>query len=122
MVRGERLLLFKNTITMVKYLTVTITDGTKKIFPIHDFMVMRGENDSQIKINIGPTGGFDIIQLDFSADPLWSANNVFVDGSMVDVIQKLIIEAMARGTYTDPYFDITKRIPIPLTDVSPQTT
>jgi len=107
---------------MVKFLTVTITDGTKKIFPIHNFRVMRGENASQIKINIGPAGAFDVIQLDFSADPLWSANNVFVDGSMVDVIQKLIIEAMARGTYTDPYFDITNRIPIPLTNVSPKTT
>tara|TARA_R110002012_G_C11406812_1_gene586486 strand:- start:379 stop:705 length:327 start_codon:yes stop_codon:yes gene_type:complete len=108
---------------MEKFLTVTITDGRKKIFPIHDFRVMRGENASQIKINIGPSGSFDVIQLDFSAaDPLWSATTVFVDGSMVDVIQKLIIEAMARGTYTDPYFDITNRIPIPLTNVSPQTT
>tara|TARA_R110000796_G_scaffold60326_1_gene139476 strand:+ start:629 stop:955 length:327 start_codon:yes stop_codon:yes gene_type:complete len=108
---------------MVKFLTVTITDGTEKIFPIHDFRVMRGENASQIKINIGPSGAFDVIQLDFSAaDPLWFSINVFVDGSMVDVIQKLIIEAMARGTYTDPYFDITNRIPISLTDVSPRTT
>ena len=107
---------------MVKYLTVTITDGTKKVFPIHDFRSMRGFSSTEIEINIGPTGGFDVIRLEFSADPLWTAQSSFVEGSMVDVIQKLIIEAMARGTYTDPYFDITNRIPIPLTKVTPAST
>jgi hypothetical protein len=36
---------------------------------------------------------------------------------MVDMLQKLVIEALSRGSYTDPYFDITGRIPISINSV-----
>ena len=105
---------------MVKFLTVTTTAGRKEIIPIHNLLVIRGVTDTEININISPGSDNDVLEILLSAaDTLWVDQTSIATGSMVDILQKLVIEAFSRGTWSDPYFDITGRIPIPINSVIP---
>ena len=125
MVRGAKLLLLKNTITMVKFLTVTTTTGRKEIIPIYNFVNIRGNSNTDIDIAISPgsqSGTLDVLEITLSAaDPLWAAASSIQKGSMVDILQQLVIEALSRGTWSDPFVDITNRIPIPIDSVTPKS-
>lgn len=111
---------------MVKFLTVTTTAGRKELCPIHNYASIVALNNTTVKIAISPgsnSTSLDIMEITLSAaDPLWVAKTSIQEGSMVDVLQKLIIEASSRGSYTDPYFDITNRIPIPIDGIIPKST
>jgi len=111
---------------MVKFLTVTTTAGRKELCPIHNYTSIVGFSDTEIKIAISPgsnSTSLDIMEITLSAaDPLWAAASSIQKGSMVDILQKLVIEALSRGSYTDPYFDITNRIPIPIDSIIPKST
>ena len=105
---------------MVKFLTVTTTTGRKEIIPIHNLISIVATSDTLIKINTSPGGSNDVIRVTLSAaDSLWADATYIQEGSMVDMLQKLVIEAFSRGTWSDPYFDITGRIPIPINTVIP---
>ena len=108
---------------MVKFLTVTTTLGRKEIIPIHNLISIVGTSNTLIKINTSPGDSLDVIQVTLSAaDSLWADATYIQEGSMVDMLQKLVIEAFSRGTWSDPYFDITGRIPISIDTVIPTTT
>tara|TARA_R110002012_G_C11396074_1_gene585153 strand:+ start:44 stop:370 length:327 start_codon:yes stop_codon:yes gene_type:complete len=103
---------------MVKFLTVTNTVGRKEIIPIHNLNSIAATSNTLIKFLISPGGSNDVIRVTLSdADPLWADATYIQEGSMVDILQKLVIEALSRGSYTDPYFDITGRIPITINNV-----
>lgn len=126
MVRGAKLLLLKNTITMEKFLTVTATEfGLKEIIPISNFVTIRGNSNTDIDIAISPgsnSSTLDVITITLSAaDPLWAAASSIQKGSMVDILQQLVAEALSRGTWSDPFVDITNRIPIPIYSVTPSS-
>ena len=110
---------------MVKFLTVTTTAGRKEIIPIYNFVTIRGNSDTDIDIAISPgsnSSTLDVITITLSAaDPLWAAASSIQKGSMVDILQQLVIEALSRGTWSDPFVDITNRIPIPIDSVTPKS-
>jgi len=103
---------------MQKFLTVTTTAGRTEIIPIYNLISIVATSDTLIKLNISPGGSNDVIQVTLSAaDSLWADATYIQEGSMVDILQKLVIEAFSRGTWSDPYFDITGRIPISINSV-----
>lgn len=105
---------------MEKFLTVTTTAGRKDIIPITNFTAIQTASSTVIDLFCHSLGTLDVIEITLdSADPLYVDNFSFAKGSMVDVLQNMIIEASARGSYTDPYFDITNRIPIKIEKVLP---
>tara|TARA_R110002020_G_C15934465_1_gene744118 strand:- start:355 stop:681 length:327 start_codon:yes stop_codon:yes gene_type:complete len=105
---------------MEKFLTVTNTAGRKDIIPITNLVAIQSSTSSVIDLFCHNFGTLDVIEITLdSADPLYVDNFSFAKGSMVDVLQNMIIEASARGSYTDPYFDITNRIPIKIEKVLP---
>lgn len=105
---------------MEKFLTVTTTSGRKEIIPIHNLLAIVGVSDTLIKINTSPGNSLDVIAVTLSAaDSLWADATYIQEGSMVDMLQKLVIEAFSRGIWSDPYFDITGRIPISINTVVP---
>ena len=107
---------------MQKFLTVTATTGRKEIIPIMNFTTSQAASSNVIDLFCHNLGNIDVIRVTLSsADPLHSTNNSFVKGSMVDVLQNMIIEAFARGSWSNPYLDITSRIPISILSVLPQT-
>ena len=107
---------------MQKFLTVTTTTGRKDIIPISNFTAAQAASSTVIDLFCHTWGTLDVIQITLdSADPLYSTTLSFEKGSMVDVLQNMIIEASARGSYTDPYFDITNRIPIKIQQVLPSS-
>ena len=106
---------------MQKFLTVTATTGRKEIIPIMNFTTSQAASSTVIDLFCHNLGNIDVIKVTLSsADPLYSANESFVKGSMVDVLQNMIIEAFARGSWSNPYLDITSRIPITILSVLPQ--
>ena len=107
---------------MQKFLTVTATTGRKEIIPIMNFTTSQAASSTVIDLFCHNVGALDVIRVTLSsADPLYSTNNSFVKGSMVDVLQNMIIEAFARGSWSNPYLDITSRIPITILSVLPQS-
>lgn len=110
---------------MVKFLTVTNTAGRKEIIPIYNFVNIKGNSNTDIDIAISPgsnSATLDVITITLSAaDPLWLAASSIQKGSMVDILQQLVVEALSRGTWSDPYVDITNRIPIPIDSVTPKS-
>tara|TARA_R110000803_G_scaffold150889_1_gene216081 strand:- start:360 stop:731 length:372 start_codon:yes stop_codon:yes gene_type:complete len=117
-VRGAKLLLLKNTITMQKFLTTTLTNGEKRIIPIHKFVSIYASTNTQVKINLDAPSGYDTISITLSAaDPKWIAEGDVGIGSMVDVLSQLIIKAFAQGNWSDPFLDITGSVPIPLQSI-----
>ena len=110
---------------MVKFLTVTTTSGRKEIIPIYNFLNIKGNSNTDIDIAISPgsnSATLDVITITLSAaDPLWAAASSIQKGSMVDILQQLVIEALSRGTWSDPFVDITNRIPIPIDSVTPKS-
>lgn len=106
---------------MQKFLTVTTTTGRKEIIPIMNFTTSQAASSTVIDLFCHNIGNIDVIRVTLSsADPLYLTNNYFVKGSMVDVLQNMIIEAFARGSWSNPYLDITSRIPITILSVTPQ--
>ena len=106
---------------MQKFLTVTATTGRKEIIPIMNFTTSQAASDTVIDLFCHNLGNIDVIRVTLSsADPLYSTTTSFVKGSMVDVLQNMIIEAFARGSWSNPYLDITGRIPIKILSVLPQ--
>ena len=111
---------------MVKFLTVIASSGGRKeIIPIHNFLNIKGNSDTDIDISLSPgsnSGTLDVITITLSAaDPLWAAASSIQKGSMVDILQQLVVEVLSRGTWSDPFVDITNRIPIPILSVTPKT-
>jgi len=104
---------------MQKFLTATITNGEKRIIPIHRFVSIHAPTDESIKINISQAYGYDIIAITLSAaDPFWVSDTIAGIGSMVDILQKLVVKGFAQGNWSSPFLDITGSIPIPLESVT----
>ena len=114
MVRGAKLLLLKNTITMVKYLQVDTANNGNIIIALEHIMFIKPLTPSILRIIYSNAySQLDLVSLTHAADD----NSDAEVGSMADAIRKIVIDA-AKGRWSDPVVNITSLLPKPITSMT----
>ena len=114
MVRGAKLLLLKNTITMVKFLQVDTAANGNLLIPLKDLIFIQAFSTTAMYVRYNNQYSVnDHFEITHAAD----ADSDAKIGSMADVLRKLVIDA-AQGRWSDAVVNITSLVPKPISNIT----